>query len=525
MSTSMRFDAVSLEIAWKRLISIVDQMAVTLKRTSFSPLVREGNDFSCLLLGADASSAVQSSMSAPSFLGTLPYTVEQMLEQVPKNTLAPGDVLITNDPWIGTGHLLDISVATPIFLGPQLIGFLANAAHVPDVGGIGFSATGSDVLEEGLLIPVSRLYRGGVRNEDVVNFIRANVRVPDMVLGDVEAQVAANHAAGRLLVEFLSESGLDLAELIAALQERSEHALRAAIKAVPDGVYSAEITGDGYDEPVTLRCQIRVSGDTLEVDYAGSSMESPRGINSVLNYTQGYTIYGLKCVLDPNTPSNAGCLRPVRISAPEGSILNPRWPAPTLSRHVVGNLLPSLVFAALAPVRSDQVQADAGSSPIWPVRFDGLDDDGGPFTLTLQFSGGQGARASKDGMAAVSFPANASNTPVEVIESVAPLCVIEKSLIQDSGGAGRYRGGHGQRVVIRSRASRPFRVSVLAGRLRHPAIGLMGGQPGRPGAIFIDGQRQFTTSAMVLPPDGDLVLELPGGGGWGAPEEREASRA
>lgn len=513
-----RFDAVSLEIAWKRLISIVDQMAATLKRTSFSPLVREGNDFSCILLGPDASSAVQSSLSTPSFLGTLPYTVEHMLRRLPDASLAPGDVLITNDPWIGTGHLLDVSVATPLFQADRLIGFFANAAHVPDIGGIGFAATGSDVQEEGLLIPVSRLYRAGAQNPDVVNFIRYNVRVPDLVLGDIEAQVAANHAAGRLLGEFLAESRLDLAELIRALQDRSETALRAAIRALPDGLYRAELTSDGYDDPVTLRCRVRVSGDTIHVDYAGSSSQSPRGINSVLNYTQSYTAYGLKCVLDPLTPNNAGCARPVTIEAPEGSVLNPRWPAATLARHVVGNLLPSVVFAALAPACPDRVLADSGSAPIWPVRFDGTDAEGRPFTLTVQYSGGQGGRPYKDGLSAASFPANASNTPVEVVESVAPLVIVEKALILGSGGAGRSRGGCGQRVTIRSRASAPLKVSVLGERLRHPALGLMGGASGRPGAIRVDGMSYPSKALFTLPPGGTLVLELPGGGGWGRAE-------
>jgi N-methylhydantoinase B len=516
--TRDRFDAVSLEIAWKRLISIVDQMAATLKRTSFSPLVREGNDFSCILLGADASSAVQSTLSTPSFLGTLPYTVEQMFRQIPRETLVPGDVLVTNDPWIGTGHLLDVSVATPIFQGERLIAFFANAAHVPDIGGIGFAATGSDVQEEGLLIPVCRLYHGGEPNQDVANFIRYNVRVPDLVLGDIEAQVAANHAAGRLLEGFLAESGVDLATLIAAIQKRSERALRSAIRTVPEGVYRSELTSDGCDGPVMLRCRVRVSDETLEVDYAGSSPQSPRGINSVLAYTRSYTMYGLKCMLDPLTPNNAGCLRPIRITAPGGSVLNPRWPAATLARHVVGNLLPSVIFAALAPVCPDRVLADSGSAPIWPVRFDGTDAEGRAFTLTLQYSGGQGGRPGKPGLSAVSFPANASNTPVEVLESISPLSVVEKALISGSGGAGQFRGGDGQRVAIRSRASGPLKVSVLGERVRYPAMGAMGGSPGRPGFVWSDGMAHPSKALFTLLPGGTLVLETPGGGGLGVPE-------
>jgi len=514
---TIALDAVSLEIAWKRLISITDQMAATLKRTSFSPLVREGNDFSCLLLGADASSAVQSSISGPSFLGTLPYTVQQMLQEIPVETLAPGDVLITNHPWIGTGHLLDVSVVTPVFDGPRLIAFLANAAHMADIGGVGFSSTAADVYEEGLLIPVSYFYRAGVCNRDLVNVIRNNVRVPDMVLGDLEAQAAANHASAQALADFLAESTLDLGDIIRALQNRSEAALRTAISRIPDGTYASEIVSDGYDADIRLCCQISVRGDQIDVDYAGSSRQSVRGINSVFNYTQSYTIYGLKCVLDPDTPNNAGCARPIRITAPEGSILNPRWPAPTLARHMVGNLLPSLVFAALAPVCSERIQADSGSAPIWPVRFDGT-DDGRPFTVTVQYSGGQGARASRDGMSAVSFPANASNTPVEVLESIAPLAILEKRLIPESGGAGVFRGGMGQRIVVKSLASGPLRVSILAQRLRHPAGGLLGGLPGRPGQVRVDGQRYDSQLIATVPPGGVVDLELPGGGGWGPPD-------
>src|SRR4030095_7870308 len=256
-------DAVSLEIAWKRLISITDQMAATLKRTSFSPLVREGNDFSCLLLGADASSAVQSSISGPSFLGTLPYTVQQMLGDISGGHIAPGDLVINNHPWIGTGHLLDVSVVTPIFDGPKLIAFLANAAHMADIGGVGFSAEAADVYEEGLLIPVSYFYRGGVRNRDLVNVIRNNVRVPDMVLGDLEAQVAANHATAQALAEFLAESPLALTDVIGALQNRSEAALRTAISRIPDGTYTSEIVSDGYDADITLRCRMSGGGGQL----------------------------------------------------------------------------------------------------------------------------------------------------------------------------------------------------------------------------------------------------------------------
>ena len=324
------FDPVTLEIFWSRLISIADESAAALLRTSFSTIVRESNDFGTVLMDANGDSLSENTGGIPSFSGILPRTLKHFLERFPKETWKPGDCVITNDPWLATGHLPDITMAMPIFHDGALVGFSGSVAHSPDIGGSLWSADCRELFEEGLRIPPTKFLIEGEPNELLQEIILSNVRLPDQVLGDLNAQVTANQVCGRRLNEFLGDAGLpDLSRLSGTLQQRAETAMRRAIEEVPDGVYSATLDADGFDEAGTqLECAITIKGSDLTIDYAGTSPQIDRGLNTVMNYTYAYSAYPIKCALDPNTPRNEGSYRPITVEAPEGCILNPRYPAP-----------------------------------------------------------------------------------------------------------------------------------------------------------------------------------------------------
>jgi N-methylhydantoinase B len=384
-----------------------------------------------------------------------------------------------------------------------------------------YSAEARDAYEEGLFIPISKLYEAGRSNETLVRFVRANTRMPDLVLGDFHAQVVGGDVGGRRLAEFMDEFGLErLDPLAEEILDRTERAMRDAIRALRPGQYDYAITSDGFDEPITLRARVDVRGDELAVDYSGSSPQSRHGINVVLNYTLAYTTYGIKAVVSPGVPNNEGAFRPVRITAPEGSILNARHPAPVVARAVIGHFLPHLISGALSQAIPGRVMAE-GSANIWILHVTGKDLAGRPFVLHVINSGGTGALASKDGLSATGFPSGVLGTPVEVIESISPVVVDRKSLRPDSGGRGRHRGGLGQAIAFHVRSAEPWTCSVLCDRTREPARGLFGGEPGAPGEVWVDGARPPRAKAEhVLRPDSRVEIRLPGGGGYGDPAER-----
>ena len=363
------YDPISLEIMWGKLTSIVDEAAATLVRGSFSTIVRESNDYCCGLLDSNARSLAESSYSIPLFMGTLSRTVQHFLKQFPIEAWRHGDVVITNDPWMGTGHRPDITLALPVFLDNRLVAFAANVAHSPDIGGIIWSADSRDVFEEGLAIPPMRLFHEGERNEHLFRMIEANVRVPDQVIGDLHAQVASAETCRRHLLAFLegSTTGVDLKALGSAIQGRAEAAVRDAIASLPDGTYRYEIAADGFDAPLRIACALTVAGDTIEVDYSGTSEQATRGINCVWNVTNAYTAYAIKCVLDPETPKNEGSYLPIIVSAPEGTLLNPLFPAPVNARGLIAQYIPAVVHGALAQVVPERVIAESGS-PSTTVR-------------------------------------------------------------------------------------------------------------------------------------------------------------
>jgi N-methylhydantoinase B len=515
-------DPLVLEIMWSRLISVVEEQAAALMRTSFTPIVRDSGDLSAGVFDAEGNMIAQAVTGTPGHINSMATALRHFVREYPPEKLAPGDVLITNDPWKTSGQLHDLTVATPIFKGKRLVAWFASTCHAIDIGGISLSASGREVFEEGLFIPIMKLYEAGQPNETLMSIIRSNVRAPKEVLGDIHAQVVGNEVGGRRLLEFMDEFGLEDLEAVAGeIVSRSEAAMRRAIAGLPDGTYENETFSDGLDEPVCIRCAVTIDGDEIRVDYSGSSSQSPYGINVVMNYTHAYTTYAIKCAVSPDVPNNEGSFRPVKVWAPEGSILNARYPAAVAARHVVGHFLPSAVFGALAQVVPDRVVAE-GAGTIWLTQVRGTDRGGRRFIAVFFAAGGMGARPDRDGLSTTSFPSGLMGTPVEVIESGSPLIIREKIWRPDSGGPGKYRGGLGQRITVQVDTDEAYAVSTSMDRQKFPARGYAGGGPGAPARFvagaegMIDAKRQVT-----LPAGSQFTLELPGGGGFFDPLERD----
>lgn len=517
-----RFDPVELELLWRRLISLVDEAAAALVRTSFSTLVRESYDFSGVVTDARGESLVQATESIPSFIGTLPETVKHFIRFFPPETLSPGDVLITNDLWLGTGHLPDITVAKPIFVDGRLVAFSASTAHAPDIGGKIRSPEPREVFEEGLQIPPLKLMRAGATDETLVAILRQNVRTPDQTLGDLWAQVVALDLMEDRLVGLMKQAGLpDLTDLAAEIQGRCEAAMRAAIAALPDGTYRSELQTDGLmDTPITIRLALTIKGDEITMDYTGTDAQVDRAINCALCYTYAMSMYGVKVCTSPNLPNNEGAWRPIRIVAPPGCIVNPQFPAPGGSRMLIGHYLPMLVFGCLGQVVPDRVMAACGS-PMWGMNQSGVRAGGKPYANMFFFNGGMGGNMRGDGVTTLSWPSNVSSTAVEISEHIAPLRFHHKRLRPDSGGPGRHRGGLGQEILIESRSETPIAVSFLAERTIFPAFGVEGGKAGAPGELRINGERTDPKRQYVLKRGDTVSMATPGGGGHGDPGARD----
>ena len=521
MTTAL--DAITLEVIRTRLISVVDEAAKAIVRTSFSTLSNEANDFACVLTDARGGALAQNSGSIPSFIGTLPATVRHFLREMGPSGIRPGDVLITNDPWMGTGHMSDVCLVKPIFRGTELVAFSSTTAHMPDIGGRVRAIEARELFEEGFHIPLAKLVHAGRRDDTLVQLLRANVRTPDQTLGDIWAQASANELMEQRVLGLLGDYGIDRLEPVAdELFARSERAMRDAIRAVPDGTYRYGFETDGTDAPFEFRIALTVAGDEIVADYTGSSPQQPRAINCVLAYTYAMTAYAVRCALLPGLPNNEGMYRPVKVEAPEGSILNPRFPAAVVSRATTGHYVPALVLGALHQVIPDRVMAGAGS-PLWAVTQSGVRADGKPYTTVLFFNGGMGGTPQKDGEDALSWPSNISSTPVEVAERQSPLFFHYKRLRPDSGGAGTFRGGLGQDMLIESESERPIIVSFMAERTRFPAPGLAGGDAGGLGDVRINGKRIDHRKQHVANRGDRILVRTPGGGGYGASAQRDAT--
>jgi N-methylhydantoinase B len=519
------FDGIALELLWRRLISIVDEAAVSLVRTSFSSIVRESNDFACVITDAQGNSIAQASNSIPSFIGTAPRTIRHFLEAFPPEQLNEGDVLITNDCWLGTGHLPDITVARPIYLEGRLVAFAGSVAHSPDIGGRVRSADAREVFEEGLQIPPMKVLHRGVIDSTFERILRKNVRVPDQVMGDLYAQFTGLSLIERQTVSLMREKGLATLEpLSTELRSRTERAMRKAILALPDGTYRSEAVSDGIENPIKLCLALTVAGDEIVADFAGSNVQVPRSINVCLAYTTAYTSYGIKAVLCPDIPNNDGTLVPLRITAPTGSILNSVPPAAGGARALIGHFLPAMVVSALADVLPERVIAGVGS-PLWCVNLAGTRPDGRSFANLFFLNGGYGASARRDGTSVLSWPSNISSTPVEIIEKLAPLKIHFRRLRLLADANGAYRGGAGQEMLIESLNASPTMISFMAERTKQDAAapGICGGAPGMPGEILINDTPVDPKARHVVEAGDKVLLKTPGGGGYGPRQDRSDS--
>ena len=465
----------------------------------------------------------QAVTGTPGHINSMARCIMHVLAEYPAETLERGDVIITNDPWLTSGHHYDVTIVTPIFRGETLVAFFGNICHTADIGGRPYGPDAMDVYEEGLHIPILKLFQRGQPNADLFKILRTNVRSPEEVIGDFYSQVAGDAVGGQRLLEFMDEYGLDsIVPLADELIARSERAMREAIAALPDGIYHYETDTDGFDAPIRLALTITVDGDHLVADYAGTSPQVKQAINVVYNYTEAYTTFGLKVALAPDVPNNEGSFRAVTVRAPEGSVLNCLHPAPTAARHLLGHFLAGMVLAALSPVLPERAMAE-GMAGLWSTNVHGTGPDGNRFTLLSFLSGGTGARRGLDGLNSTAFPSGVAGIPTEVFENRSPLVMLEREFRRDSGGPGRHRGGLGHKIVYSGlRLKEPYRLSPFTDRVRHPAPGLEGGLPGAPGEFQLtDGTPLNPKRTVELSPEQLLVIGLPGGGGLGDPRERD----
>ncbi|MDB5866893.1 MAG: apc4 2 [Betaproteobacteria bacterium] len=522
--TRERFDPITLELLWTRFISATDEAAAALVRTSFSTLVRESYDFSCIITDESGQSLVQATQSIPSFIGTLPATVKHFLEKYPIDKLQPGDVLITNDMYQGSGHLPDVNLGKPIFYQGRMIGYAATCAHAPDIGGKIRSPEPREVFEEGLQIPIMKMIAAGEVNETLVDIIRKNVRTPDQTMGDLWAQVVALDVMEARTIALLKDAGLDnLRDLSTEIHTRCEAAMRTAIREVPDGVYRSALDIDGQlDAPAHLEMAVTVAGDTIDIDFTGTSPQVDRAINSAMCFTFAQTVYGVKCMLAPNLPNNEGSFRPITIRAPEGCIVNPVFPASGGSRMLTGHFLGSMVLQALGQVLPNRVMASPGS-PHWGMNQSGV-KNGKPYANMLFYSGGIGANSLRDGISCLQWPGNTSCTPIELAERIAPFRIKYKRLRPDSGGPGEFRGGLGQEILFENRSETPIAVSFLTEHILYPPLGIAGGQPAACGILEINGQPAHAKRQHILNKGDTVLLATPGGGGLGDPKLRNGAR-
>ncbi|MSP38451.1 MAG: hydantoinase B/oxoprolinase family protein [Deltaproteobacteria bacterium] len=515
-------DPVTLEVIWNRFLSVANEQQDALIRTAFSTIVRESQDLACGMFDTKGRMISQSISGTPGHINAMATSMKHFLAAFPPDKLAPGDVLITNDPWQTAGQINDITITTPIFKNGKMVALFANTCHSADIGGRILSAEAREVFEEGLRIPIMKLFDRGEPNKILMQIVRTNVRQPDEVIGDFYAQTSCNETGGRALLEMMDEFNLDsIDEVAEEIIRRSEIAVRAEIAKLPSGEWSNETWSDGFEEPIVVRCKVKVAGDEIFIDFTGSSPQSTRGINVVLNYTHAYASFAIKAAICPDVPHNEGSFRPVHVSAPEGCILNALDPAPVASRQVIGHFIPSAIFAALSGAMPGRLMAP-GADPIWLSVWRGQNP---PFTLTVFQVGGTGARPTKDGLNAVGFPSGVAGVPAEVIESLSPVVLKRRELRADSGGPGTWRGGLGQLTEFARRGDGKWSVSSIADRTEYPAPGLLGGKSGAPGEVAMDDGKKLHAKALKDLTAKDVVhVNLPGGGGYGDPFKREAKK-
>lgn len=513
-------DATTLTMWWNKLLTIVDEAQVTLLRTAFSRIVTEAWDFSCALFDTRGEMVAQGRHGLPAFLGCMAQALHDFLAAFPPETLQPGDSLITTDPWIGASQINDVFFVTPIFHRGRIVAYAMSVSHSPDVGGRLLSADSKEVFEEGFRLPIMKLFRAGEPNEDLFRIIRLNVRVPDIVVGDLMAQLASNTIMARRLVEFLEAKGLNDADaLFSAVWERSDVAMRQAIAKIPPGTYRGEVETDGFDQPITLRCAITVKSDEIHVDCEGTSAQQEHGINCTKRWSFAEVAHACICVAHPSSPVNGATLKRVTYSVPEGTVINAIYPAALGARALVAMYLQGMIFRTLAQAVPDRVIAETGTPPHLSAYM-GLGNGGRRYVDIMFLNGGLGARPTMDGVSSIGWPANIAGIPVEVTENEKPLLFLAKELVTDSGGPGRQRGGLAARLEVRSEARQPITVGVRLDRIDHPALGLFGGKPGGTAAVSVNGKPVHSKKTLALATGDVFAVRCAGGAGYGDPHER-----
>lgn len=525
------------QIMWNRLIAVVEEQAQTMIRTAFSTSVREAGDLSAGVFDRHGRMLAQAVTGTPGHVNSMANAVIHFLDKYPLAGMKPGDHYITNDPWLTSGHLHDITVVTPTFYRGEPVALFANTIHVVDIGGLGMGPDGRQVYEEGVAIPIMPLAREGRMNEDLLQLVRANVREPLQVEGDIYACAACNDEGSRRLIDMMDEFEIaNLDRLGETIVEASREATLARIRALPKGTYRNSMTIDGYDKPLEFKAALTISDDGIHVDFDGTSSASRYGINVVYNYCLAYTAFGVKCLVAPEVPNNYGSLAPITVSAPDGSVLNVKRPWPVAARHTVGQMLPDVVFGCLQDVIPGGVPAE-GASSLWnPQIFGGgslVDEveegadanDLAAFSTVIFHCGGAGARPGKDGLSATAFPSGVRTIPVEATESVAPVVFYRREFRDGSGGAGKYRGGLGQAIHLGGAGANPVALLCNFERVKNPARGRAGGKPGGGGTVSLRSGRPIRPKGrQTVPPRDAIQLGLPGGGGVGNPFERDPQR-
>ena len=525
----MSVSEIELQIMWNRLLSVVEEQAQTLVRTAFSTSAREAGDISAGVFDLDGRMLAQAVTGTPGHINTMAKSVGHFLDVFPVAEMKDGDVYITNDPWKGTGHLYDLVVVTPTFMDGRIVALFACTSHLVDMGGVGQTPEGRQIYHEGLFIPLLRLVRAGEVNEDLLAMIRANVREPVQVIGDVYALIACNEIGGRRLLAMMREFHLDgLDYLGGEIIARSRQAMTDAIRKLPKGSWTSDMRVDGYESPIDIRGRVTIEDDTIHVDFSGTSGMSSYAINCPICYTEAYTTFGVNCIVAPHVPNNAGSLDAVKVTAPPGTVLSATYPAAVYARSTMGHLLPDVVYGCLDQAIPGRVPAE-GTSNLWSLKLiagHGLTGIGGkagtPF-MTMSFhSGGAGARPRQDGLSATPFPSGVRNVPVEATEAITPLVIWRKELRPDAGGAGRQRGGLGQTMEVGSREDAAFGLFASFERVKYPARGRDGGGPGERGSVRLASGKEMGPKGLQVVPAGDrIVVSMPGGGGMGVPAERD----
>ena len=528
-SSTVALTTVANQVMWNRLISVVEEQAQALVRTAFSTSVREAGDLSAGVYDVAGRMLAQAVTGTPGHVNAMADAVPHFIREIGPANIFEGDVYITNDPWMGTGHLHDITVCSPSFYKGELVGYFACTAHVVDIGGRGFGADANSVFEEGLAIPIMKLAVKGVVDQAFLRVVRANVREPDQLVGDIYALATCNEIGHRRLVDMLREFELSSLETVSSfILESSRRATLERIAALPRMTAEGAMRIDGYDTPIDLCVKLTVEVDRVVADYAGTSGVDPKGINVPLVYTKAYTCYALKCAIAPEVPNNAASLAPFVITAPENTIVNAVHPAPVALRHVIGHMLPDTVFAALDKILPGKIQAEGAGAlcnfhlSVRP-RTDVTAPAGTRRSEVLTFnSGGAGARPTLDGLNATAFPSGVMTMPIEATEHTGPVIIWRKELRADSGGAGSYRGGLGQFMEVGVVEGHEFDFSAMFDRIDHPARGRAGGQAGAATSLGLDDQTRMRGKGKQFVPHGrKVMIACPGGGGYGDPAKRD----